>query len=197
MWVLALDVAISGCRVAVFDTNSKAFFDAEMDTDRGQAEHLVPMVAEVILNAGMTMGDIDRIAVTTGPGSFTGVRIGLATARHFGLALNKPVCGIPTFDALRATYPDGQTLLVIDTKRGDYYGQVDDALPRIWTAEDVAAYTGSVVKDVLPDMRAIAETVSRMQMPDVYDVGAAPEPIYLRGAEVSQPKRQHYVCLYD
>ncbi len=194
MLVLALDVAISGCRVAVYNTVDGSLIQSGIDTDRGQAEHLVPLIAEVVAQANMNMSDIGRIAVTIGPGSFTGVRIGLATARHLGLALNKPVCGVSTFDALRASYPDKQTLLIIDTKRGDFYGQVGDDAPRIWSAQDVEEYKGEVIKDVLPDMKAIAVITSHMQATDHYDVSTAPEPKYLRGAEVSQPKHKPVVC---
>ena len=68
--------------------------------DRGQAEALAPMVQETMGMAGVAFKDLARIAVTTGPGTFTGVRIGLAMARGLGVALNIPITGINSLAAI-------------------------------------------------------------------------------------------------
>lgn len=200
MRVLAIDVSVTGCSVSILDTETNFSCARHVATDRGQAEMLVPMIADMVAESGMTLGDMTCIAVTRGPGSFTGVRIGLATARSLGLALNIPVIGLSTLDVIAQSYPEGKdsTLFLIDTKRGDYYGQVgacsDHTDPCIWSEEDIAAFSGTIIKDALPDIAVVArmacdayagmDLASRTQ----YSIATAPAPIYVRGAEVSQPK---------
>ncbi|MBZ0215737.1 MAG: tRNA (adenosine(37)-N6)-threonylcarbamoyltransferase complex dimerization subunit type 1 TsaB, partial [Fimbriimonadaceae bacterium] len=100
---------------------------------RGQAEELVPMIARVMAAAELSFGDIDRIALTIGPGTFTGLRTGLATARGLGLASGKPVTGVGTLRALAWDFasdfhrPDdlsGPFGIVIDARRGQVYMQL-------------------------------------------------------------------------
>jgi len=98
---------------------------------RGQSERLVPMIEEVVAEAGLHYQALDAIAVTVGPGGFTGVRIGLATARGLALAWAKPVLGISNFEAIAATVAKderrGRCLAVLlDAKRTDLYVQVFD-----------------------------------------------------------------------
>jgi tRNA threonylcarbamoyladenosine biosynthesis protein TsaB len=99
--------------------------------ERGQAEHLVPIIDLVMTEAGLTFAQIDRIAVTVGPGSFTGVRVALATARGLALARRIPVIGLTTGEvlaemaAIEAQTPDAQGMQgivsLVDSKRGDIY----------------------------------------------------------------------------
>lgn len=95
--------------------------------ERGQAEALMPMIDRVMKAADIGFAKLDRIAVTVGPGSFTGVRAGLAAARGFALASNIPAIGILTTTALAAAVPPEERravtriLAAIDTKRGDLY----------------------------------------------------------------------------
>jgi tRNA threonylcarbamoyladenosine biosynthesis protein TsaB len=195
MKVLALDTAVTGCSVAFLDTETGVCLCRSVDTERGQAELLVPLIEEVAKSAQVPLSGLDRIAITTGPGSFTGVRIGLATARALGLALDIPVLGFTTLEIL-ARQSGRAGLFLIDTKRGDFYGQefssageeVSEA--RIWSAEDVAAWEGVAVKDAVPAVEEMARlAVTREAVPKKFDPDDAPVPLYLREAEVSQPKR--------
>lgn len=125
--LLALDAAGGGCSAAVWRRGRIAARACER-MRRGQAERLVPLLQGVMAQAGATYDQLDAVAVTTGPGSFTGVRIALATARGLGLALDVPVAGISSFEALAATVDDAdlgaRTLLVaIDARRSDIYVQ--------------------------------------------------------------------------
>ena len=98
---------------------------------RGQSEHLVPMIEAVMAEAGQDYGALDAVAVTTGPGGFTGVRIGLATARGLGLACGRPVIGVTSFEAVAAAVPAAQRrgrvlAVLLDSKRADLYAQALD-----------------------------------------------------------------------
>ena len=101
--LLALDTAFSACSVALASKSGKLVADRHVLQNRGQAETLVPMVAEVLKEAGATPGDITRIIVTRGPGTFAGVRVGVAFARTFALATGAPVLGLTSFEALAAS----------------------------------------------------------------------------------------------
>lgn len=125
MRVLAFDTAANQCAVALWADGETMSHVAE-PMERGHAEALVPMIEAALRNAGMGYGDLDRIAVTVGPGTFTGLRIGLATARGLGLAAGIPVAGIGSFDALAAAAAapaSGHLAVAIETKRADLYVQ--------------------------------------------------------------------------
>lgn len=101
MLILAIDTALAGCSVAVW-RDGEALARASEPMARGQAERLAPLVAQMLAQAGTAPQLLDRIAVTTGPGAFTGLRIGLSFARAFGLAVDRPVLGHSTLEALAA-----------------------------------------------------------------------------------------------
>ncbi len=126
--LLALDTATAACSAAVWDNGGVVARRFE-PMARGHAERLIPMVRDVMDEAAGGAGDfraLDAIAVTVGPGAFTGVRIGLATARALGLAAARPVVGFTTLEAVAAAQAEiGLPLLVaLETKRADLYVQV-------------------------------------------------------------------------
>ena len=100
MLVLAIDTALDSCAAAVLDTDIKSVLAQEtLAMKRGHAEALMPLIARVMAKARVAYLDLDRIAVTTGPGSFTGLRVGISAARGIALAANKPVVGLTTLSA--------------------------------------------------------------------------------------------------
>lgn len=121
MKLLAIDTSMAACSVAAGDSgHDLALAKAHVEMERGHAEALAPMVRDVMDEAGLAFSELDRIAVTTGPGTFTGVRIGLAMARGLGLALNIPVVGIDTLSAIAANETEGdQPILVAAEARKD------------------------------------------------------------------------------
>lgn len=191
MNILAIDVSVTGCSVAIFNRNSNLSLSKFFETDRGQAEILIPMIDEIAREANLGMSDIGLIAVTRGPGSFTGVRIGLATARSLGLALNIPVIGLSTLDVIARAHGDKSALFLIDTKRGDFYGQVGEGgEASIWIETDIDSFKGSVIQDMLPDVLVLAQMATEnYQGQKGYDIVSTPKPIYLREAEVSEAKK--------
>ena len=103
MLILAIDTALDACAAGVLDTDAARLIAQESQPmRRGHAEALMPLIGRVIREAGIAFAALDRIAVTTGPGSFTGLRVGLSAARGIGLAANKPVVGLSTLTAYAA-----------------------------------------------------------------------------------------------
>jgi len=130
MKLLALDAATTACSVACW-SGGAVVAQATETAGRRQAEILMPMVQSAMRQAGFDYHMLDLIAVTTGPGSFTGVRIGLATARGLALASGLPLTGITTLQALAAAPPPeerqgGLILAVLDARRDQLYGQFFD-----------------------------------------------------------------------
>lgn len=128
MIVLSLDTAHAACSACVFDTELNCALSLVSEPmHRGHAERLTDMVSEAIGSAGISVSDIDRLAACSGPGTFTGVRIGLAFVRGMALVLNVPAVGITTFAALaercRQLTADRDVWVVQDARRGEVYLQ--------------------------------------------------------------------------
>jgi tRNA threonylcarbamoyladenosine biosynthesis protein TsaB len=124
MKLLAVDTALGACSVALLDDEtvlSRAFEPME----RGHAERLAPMAQEVMRHGGIGFPALDRLAVTIGPGTFTGQRIGYAFMRGLRLALGRPLIGITTLSAMahaaRAKTDAGAAAVLHDAKRGEVY----------------------------------------------------------------------------
>ncbi len=91
---------------------------------QGQAERIFPAIDELLARNGVTYAGLSRIAVTTGPGSFTGLRIGLSAARGLGLALDIPVIGVPSLLALSLSTRCDATAVLLDARRDEAYFQL-------------------------------------------------------------------------
>jgi len=121
--LLAIDTAAPRLQLAVLSADDRLETLVE-DMPTGQAERLFPALAELLHRAGVTYPDLTRIAVTTGPGSFTGLRIGLSAARGLGLALNIPVLGIPSLFALSLVAQCDAIAVLLDARRDEAYFQI-------------------------------------------------------------------------
>lgn len=173
---------------------------------KGHAEHLMGIVDRVLAQAGKKLAMVERIAVTIGPGSFTGIRVGVAAARGFALALNIPTVGITTLETMAAAQrvktPGRAVLAAMDAKRGEIYLQsfsaegepFDD--PRAVTNEEAQAFastfdgeiTGSAAPLLRPELTG--EYANSFPISFVARLGAAadpssgkPKPLYLRGPD--------------
>ena len=129
MRILAIDTALEACSAAVLDTEQAATSVHESQPMvRGHAEGLMPMIARVMERAELDFAALDRIAVTTGPGSFTGLRVGIAAARGIALAAGKPVVGLTTLAAYAARLVAADDTLpvvvAIDARHDHVYLQV-------------------------------------------------------------------------
>lgn len=211
MRILAIDTALEACSAAVLDTDRAIIVASDTHPMvRGHAEALMPLIAGVMKQAQLDFTEIDRIAVTTGPGSFTGLRVGIAAARGLGLAAAKPVVGLSTLATLAAPYiaTDGNlpVAAAIDARHDQVYFQVFGPTghtlvsPRIVSLTEAAgaAATGQtrlvgsaarMIANVWPQSVSLP-FVDECRAPDINWVarlGAAanvgqspPKPLYLR-----------------
>jgi len=174
---------------------------------KGHQERLATMVREVMQAAGLSFGDLDRIGVTVGPGSFTGLRVGVAFAKGLSAALGLPCVGVGTLEAL-AGDESGVAAAVIDAKRGQVYLQVfedgralmaPDALPVEIAAARLVEFRPStligsgapllapvlpdatVKLNLTPDPAVIARLAAKVRSP------APPKPLYLRAPDAKRP----------
>lgn len=135
MRILAFDTALRACSAAVLIVKGaeRKLARAYEARERGHAEVLMPMIEQVMREAGSAYQDLDRIAVTIGPGTFTGTRIGIATARGLGLALAIPVIGETSLAVMahgiqaRSGSEDQPLAIAVDARRGQIYFQHFDA----------------------------------------------------------------------
>src|SRR2546421_10934769 len=129
MRVLAIDTALAGCSAAVLDLDRGGIVASEtLSIARGHAEALIPLIARVMDHAAVEFAELDRIAVTTGPGSFTGLRVGISATRGIALAAGKPAIGLSTLAGFAAPLiaEDDSTHVVaaIDARHEHVYLQV-------------------------------------------------------------------------
>ncbi|HYG89024.1 MAG TPA: tRNA (adenosine(37)-N6)-threonylcarbamoyltransferase complex dimerization subunit type 1 TsaB [Azospirillum sp.] len=219
MKVLGLDTATSGCSAALWD-DGRITARRVAPMARGQAEALVPMAEAVLADAGVGFADLDRIAVTVGPGAFTGLRIALAAARGFALAHALPVIGLTTFEALAHALPEVErgrrtVLVAVDSRRAEPFLQLFDAdlAPRgepallepaavpAWLPPGpllVAGDGAALLRPVLEGRTDVAFAAGS-GLPDAAVVaslgaqrtqGLPPQPLYLRAPDVTMPKAQ-------
>ncbi|MFL6791397.1 MAG: tRNA (adenosine(37)-N6)-threonylcarbamoyltransferase complex dimerization subunit type 1 TsaB [Bradyrhizobium sp.] len=132
MLILAIDTALDACSAAVLDTGASIIIAQESEAmKRGHAEALMPLIARVMKASGIAFPSLDRIAVTTGPGSFTGLRVGLSAARGIALAADKPVVGLTTLTAFAAPIvaenSEHPIISAIDARHDHVYFQVVSA----------------------------------------------------------------------
>lgn len=227
--VLALDSALGGCIAAVFDPVSGKAWQRVLETEREQAAKLIPIVQETMKEAGMAFADLGLIVTTKGPGSFTGLRISLSSARSLGLALSLPVQGVDGFTAMAASCAEAiggggrEVMVVLESKRADFYvGLLDKEMkPTVEyfcaQAKEIVAIAqdkdmvlcGDATQRLLAEAgeNPFAEIVPRMLFDptQLARVGHAhfkaangqierPEPLYLRGADVSvSNKTQRFI----
>jgi tRNA threonylcarbamoyladenosine biosynthesis protein TsaB len=125
--ILAFDCAGSRCAAALA-ADGHVVAARSISSERGHAQFLMPMLCDVLAEAGLGFGDLDRFAVTTGPGSFTGIRVGLATARGLALGTGKPAIGLTVFEAMAEAAAErgieGRVLVAIESRRAEYFLQL-------------------------------------------------------------------------
>ncbi len=188
--ILAFDTSGPHCAGAVL-SGTLVLATAQEPMEKGQAERLMPFLEAVLLQAGISWHDLAALAVGTGPGNFTGVRIGVAAARGLALGLGIPAIGVTRFDALGFGQPRPLTLIE-DARRGEVYVQrMGAGLPRLATLAAAIAeggpFAGSAAMltgaEVVQPRWPLAEAIARFAATRLGDVNPRPAPFYLRHAD--------------
>lgn len=200
--ILAFDTSAAHCAAALL-SGGQVVAEAWEPMEKGQAERLLPLCQEVMAQAGMGWGDLTALAVGTGPGNFTGVRIAVAAARGLALSLGLPAIGVTRLEALAHGLPRPLTV-VEDARRGEVYVQefdpdpgearlsavaslgVEGSAPDVVgsAAEAAVAVTGGrLLVQPLPLTHAMALIAAgRLDRPQ-----PRPAPFYLRGPDAAPP----------
>ena len=175
MLILAIDTCLGRCAVCLFDSAAGiALGEEHIDMQRGHAEALAPMVQRVLKKAQNQVKDLQLIAVTLGPGTFTGLRIGLSFARALSLAGNIPIVGLDTLSAFRLSHTQN-TLALLSGNSGLAFVLRGGGKIELIPMSDVDP--ASFVKGT-PDLKALCIWAAKQTAPF-----AMPEPVYIREAD--------------
>jgi tRNA threonylcarbamoyladenosine biosynthesis protein TsaB len=211
MIILGLDTSLQACSAALYDSAGDRLLGRAYEAmETGQAERLPMMVRELLVAASLDIHALDRFAATCGPGTFTGIRIGLAFVRGLSLASGRPALGIPTLEAIARSVSDnpaGRPVAVaVDARRGEVYFQLlagtnEPQLCTISTAAALCRGQGVVIAGTgaglllphLPD----AVRSNGADFPDPLTVArlaaqrdpaqSPPDPLYLRAPDARLP----------
>lgn len=212
MILLALDTVASLCAASVWDADAgRELSRCVRDPGKGHAEILMSVIDAALAAAGRAYADLGGIAVAVGPGSFTGIRVGVSTTRGLALALSIPSTGVSTLDALadeaRAAFPGRPVLVALDARRDEIYvatygpDDTQSAAPRIVRLPEAV----ELARQGAPVLAGNAAAMIAKAAGDGFDVatetatadiatyarlavrrgfsGEKPRPLYLRGAD--------------
>ena len=215
MLILAIDTALDACSAGVLDTDAGKLMALESQPmKRGHAEALMPLITRVIKQAGIAFASFDRIAVTTGPGSFTGLRVGLSAARGIALAADKPVVGLTTLAAYAAPVvsenAEPPVISAIDARHDQVYFQVVSGdgssliRPRVAPIEEALRASRFGAPHLVGNAAGILADRWPTDAPSPFRVDAQPAPditwVAWLGAAVSPdtaPARPYYLRAPD
>jgi tRNA threonylcarbamoyladenosine biosynthesis protein TsaB len=209
MITLAIDTAGIDCSAAVYDSSSNKLLSAvSEEIGKGHAERLMAVIDQALAEASVDLHGVGRIAVVIGPGSFTGIRVGVAAARGFALSLGIECVGVTTLETLAAhhlvSHPGSPVVVTMDAKRDEIYAQAFS--PEGMALNEAAALSAEGVRHLVASFSAQAtgswsgnvegDSADKPSSPDRFDIGTVarigaakdagegrPKPLYLRGPD--------------
>lgn len=208
MKLLAIDTAANLCAACVWDTDAGVERGRSVaDLGKGHAEFLMATIDAALEAAGCGFPDLGMLAVATGPGSFTGVRVGVATSRGLALALKIPAVGVSTLDAIAAeaaqVHPGRKVLAAIDAGRDELYVALYDELAKTVYGPLVTTHATAleIAHQSLPVLagsaaRAIASGLAPLSFEIGPEAATADIATYARIAAARGPGEQPPVPLY-
>ncbi|MEX0329555.1 MAG: tRNA (adenosine(37)-N6)-threonylcarbamoyltransferase complex dimerization subunit type 1 TsaB [Ruegeria sp.] len=177
--ILAFDTSAAHCAAALLRGTEIVALQSEM-MRRGQAERLMPLLEDVLAEAGCGWRDLDAIGVGVGPGNFTGIRISVSAARGLALGLAVPAVGVTGFDALK--FLDPTRIPAIPAPRDQVYVQMPDTEPNL-TNRDQANAMGPLYS--CDDPALLVQAIARIAANRWMDAPAPPAPCYVRPADAA------------
>jgi tRNA threonylcarbamoyladenosine biosynthesis protein TsaB len=193
MKILAMDTAAGACSVALW--SDAVIVERVQLMQRGHAEALLPMLVSIMHEAGCAFADLDLVAVTVGPGAFTGLRVGLAAARGIAMACSLPCFGVSTLEAIAEAidWPklaDRPALVVLDDKRDGVYAQLFAAgralaPPSIETAKTLCERLSGRRLAVAGDGAAVVTAALRAAGSDIEPLAVPEYPTASRVAAIA------------
>ena len=195
--ILAFDTSAAHCAAALLlpaPLNTCRLILRLEPMEKGQAERLMPMLEDVLAEGGLGWSDLKALAVGTGPGNFTGIRIAVSAARGLALGLGIPAVGVTRLEALAHGLPR-PVRVIEDARRGEVYVQDFAATgpgpARIAVLESIGRQLGvtgnAAGPDALPPVMALAEAIARIGAERALTPQPRPAPFYLRGADATPP----------
>lgn len=184
--LLAFDTSSGYCAAALVRGDTVVTRVDEMK--KGQAEHLMPMLNEMLTQEGIAWADLDGIGVGTGPGNFTGIRISVSAARGLALGLEKPAIGVNGFEARAHKHARPITTL-IPAPRDHHYVQTFSDVGE--TAPELLAREGFTAKAPIaaePDPATLIKNVALLAASRLGSVQDRPAPLYVRAADAAPPR---------
>ena len=186
--ILAFDTSVAHCAAALLSGDT-VLASASEEMARGQAERILPLCQELLVQAGKTVRDLDAIGVGVGPGNFTGIRISVSAARGLSLGLGVPAVGVTSFEALRLG-SDAPCICAVDARRDRVYVQRFEAG---LTQEPEECAAADLATSDLPVIGAfgrgpfypVAEAIARIAAGRWRETSSRPAPLYLRAADAA------------
>lgn len=198
--ILAVDTSGAFCAACVLREDSRDVIACRSEAmGRGQAERLMPMIEELLAECDAGFDDLDAIGVCTGPGNFTGIRIGVAAARGLGLGLACPVVGASNFDVIAAAQPQSRWATVSAPRDSVYLSQIVQGRPQApeqATLDKISGLDGAVTALDTISIDVRVQHIARITADRYRSDPSRPAPLYVRAADAA-PSRDAPPVILD